>query len=105
MAEEQPTEAKKNETRLDFIGMDQVVALSADAFLVARAEDAFTILFFQNQIPEIRQGALGKGAKLDSKETKCIARITVSPSGFNKLLTSMAGTVGSKLVPGDDGEQ
>lgn len=83
---------------LDFVGMDKVVAVSADAFLVARGEDVLTILFFQNQIPEIKRATLGTGGQLDAQETKCIARITLSPSGFRKLLTSMAETSGFSLT-------
>jgi hypothetical protein len=104
MSDERPAieaEAEAEQQRLDFIGMDQVVALSSDAFLVAKGEDVFTILFFQNQIPPIKKGLLGQAGKLDSQETKCIARVTLSPIGFNKLLASMAGTVGAQLVPNE----
>lgn len=84
---EKPVEA--GEKRLDFIGMDQVVALYADSFLVAHMADVFSLFFFQNQVPPIKAGILGSASKLEAQQAKCISRIVISEAGFRKLLESM----------------
>jgi hypothetical protein len=81
------------EKRLDFVGMDQVVALYADSFLVAHMADAFTLFFFQNQVPSVKAGVLGSTSKLESAQAKCISRIVISETGFKKLLESMAKNI------------
>lgn len=93
------TEKADLEGQLDYIGVGDVQALYADAFLVVGAGEAFSILFFQNQIPDIQRGVVGSTGQIQTKTTKCIARLVLSPNGFDKLLEAMAGNRGFTLQP------
>ncbi|MGI8838658.1 MAG: hypothetical protein ACR2H4_18745 [Pyrinomonadaceae bacterium] len=89
-------------TQLDFVGADQVVVLSAEAFLVGRGEDIFHLGFYQNQVPDLRGLGLGQTAQTPFQKTKCVARIALSPIAYTKLLQSMAETAGFVLQPSEE---
>ncbi len=89
MAEEQakPEEQSPPE-ELEFIGMGDVPALHADAFFVLQSADSFTIYFFQHDIPNLKR-EIKKTEAISTKQTKCFARIAVSPMGFVSLTQAL----------------
>ncbi|SRR5713226_1120843 len=94
MADKPVDEAQK----LDFVGMEDVLAIYSDAFFVANAGDMFTIYFFQNQLPDVAQREIARTETIKLARTKCIGRIVVSPNGMAKLVDAMATNMGFTLV-------
>jgi hypothetical protein len=92
--------SEQEKEQLRFVGMDKVVGVFCDAFLLARKEDAFNIFIFQNQLEDFL-GNLGESTKMGSTETKCVARIVLTPTGLSKLFEAIALNLGIQLVPQD----
>lgn len=86
MADTEPQEEPMQE--IEFVGMGDVLALHADAFFVVQNGDNFTLCFFQHQYPDIKRETR-KTASVETKQSKCIARIAVSPTGFANLAQAL----------------
>ncbi|HEU4712682.1 MAG TPA: hypothetical protein VFS76_14010 [Pyrinomonadaceae bacterium] len=81
-------------SKINFVGIDQVASLYADSFIVASTGEMFILHFFQNSPPSIAGAELDKTSTREATQAKCFAKIVVSPNGFVKLLTAMAGQAG-----------
>jgi hypothetical protein len=94
-----PVSAAKDETplKLEFTGMDQLLAVYADAFLVTGTGGMFTLYFFQGQLPASFKGTLTQTEQLKTEQAKGVARIVVTPEGLHNLVKSMAQHVGLKV--------
>jgi hypothetical protein len=83
--------------KLDFIGMDQLLGVYADAFLVTATGGMFTVYFFQAQLPGSFTGTLTQTAQLKTEQAKAVARIVITPEGLGNLVKAMAGHAGLKV--------
>lgn len=98
MAEEaQPAEQQApvtaEEQQLNFLGMDQAVGIFADAFLLARKEDSYTIYFFQQTMSPDLTGVLRQTSTMEAAQAKCIGKIILSPQGAVKLAEGLAANL------------
>jgi hypothetical protein len=83
--------------KLEFIGMDQLLGIYADAFLVTKTGGMFTIYFFQNQLPESFTGTIMQTGQVETKQTKAVARVVITPEGTGNLVRALAEHVGLKV--------
>jgi hypothetical protein len=84
---------------LDFTGAENILALYADAFMVAKAQDGmFAVYFFQNQLPDLLQRQLRSQEDIKTTKTRCVSRIVLSPAGMRKLVEAMASNMGLAIV-------
>lgn len=90
MGKEQPNQPNEpaEEEEIEFVGMGDVLALHADAFFVLQNGDNFTLYFFQHHIPNLTR-EIKKTEAVPTKQTKCFARISLSPAGFVNLTQAM----------------
>ena len=95
---EQANAQPKTEPQLDFVGMDQIIGPFADAFLLARKEDAQTIYFFQQVLPPNYFTVLRETAQVEAPQARCVAKVILSPQGAFKLVEGLATNLGLKLV-------
>jgi hypothetical protein len=58
----------------EFYGMDQVLAVYADGYVVSRSGGAYTLYFFQSQLPD---GYTGDGQTTTNRH-KCVGRIVLA---------------------------
>jgi hypothetical protein len=91
--------------QLDFVGMQDVVALYADAFFVAKTGDAFSLYFFQNQLGDMVDRELKKTESVRVTKTKCFARIVITPSGLSNLVEALAANIGIEIVRTDSSDK
>jgi hypothetical protein len=96
MADEPKT---ADDETLDFIGMGDFPALHADAYFILQNGDNFTVGFFQHRYPDFLRRARGQKLQIKSNETKCIARISLSPLGFTNFANAIAAHIGCRLEP------
>ena len=94
MAEEDTTEAPE----LEFIGMADILAANADAFFVVGGGDSFTVFYFQHVVPDLKR-QIHKTEEMQTKQTKCFARIVMSPLGFVSFAKALASNLNCDLVP------
>jgi hypothetical protein len=87
----------KQPVKLEFIGMDQLLGVYADAFLVTKTGGMFTVYFFQNQLPESFTGTLMETGQVETKQTKAVARIVITPEAMGNLVRALAGHAGLKV--------
>jgi hypothetical protein len=88
-----------NDKQPEFYGMDQVLGVFADAFMVAKSDGAYTLYFFQSQLPD-RSGeaqATAYGTK-----HKCVGRIVLANQDtLAKFLGLLAKNCGATIqLPG-----
>lgn len=83
--------------KLEFTGMDQLLGIYADAFLVTATGGMFTVYFFQAQLPGSFAGTLTQTEQIKTEQAKAVARIIITPEGMSNLVKAMAGHVGLKV--------
>jgi|ERR1051326_4333192 len=98
--EEQPVAA--DEQQLTFLGMDQAVGIFADAFLLARKDDSYTIYFFQQTMSAELMDVLKRTHPMEAAQAKCIGKIILSLQGAVKLAEGLANNFGLKIVPAEE---
>jgi hypothetical protein len=91
-----PTQTERP-PKLEFVGMDQLLGVYADAFLVTKTGGMFTVYFFQAQLPGSFIGTLTQTEQIKTEQAKAVARMVVTPEGMVNLVKSMAGHVGLKV--------
>lgn len=94
MPQDQPKTGK--DTPTEFYGMDQVLGVFADAFMVAKSDGAYTLYFFQSQLPdklsdEGQNITYGRGHK-------CVGRIVLANQDtLDKFLGLLAKNRGATI--------
>jgi hypothetical protein len=83
--------------KLDFIGMDQLLAVYADAFLVTAAGGVYTLYFFQNQLPGKFTGTIMETGQVQTKESKAVARIVITPDALVSFVKALAAHAGLRV--------
>jgi hypothetical protein len=83
---------------LEFVGMADTLAINADAFFVVGGGDSFTVFFFQHVVPDLKR-QIHKTEEMQTKKTKCFARIVMSPLGFINFAKALASNINCDLVP------
>ena len=83
--------------KLEFTGMDQLLGIYADTFLVTKAAGMFSLYFFQTQLPGSLTGTLMQTEQLKTKQTKAVARIVITPEAMVNVVKAMAGHVSLKV--------
>jgi hypothetical protein len=83
---------------LEFVGMADTLAVNADAFFVVGGGDSFTVFFFQHVVPNLKR-QINKTESMETKQTKCFARIVMSPLGFINFAKALANNLNCDVVP------
>lgn len=84
-----------DDKELEFYGMDQVPAVFADGYLVARSGSAYTLYFFQSQLPDT---VTGEPTTTYGKRHKCVGRIVLTnEDSVDKFLGVLAKNRGATI--------
>jgi hypothetical protein len=85
-----------NDKKMEFYGMDQVPAVFVDGHIVAKAGSAYTVYFFQSQLPDpigSDEGQVTYGTR-----HKCVGRIVLAnDDSFDKFLVALAKNRGATI--------
>ena len=85
--------------KLEFTGMDQLLGVYADAFLVTATGGMFTVYFFQAQLPGSFTGTLTQTEQIKTEQAKAVARMVITPDAMGNLVKAMAGHLNLKVEP------
>jgi hypothetical protein len=82
-----------NNKQPEFYGMDQVLAVFADVYVVAQSGGAYTLYFFQSQLPETVEG-VGQ-TKTYGTRYKCVGKVVLaSKASLDKFLEVVKKNLG-----------
>jgi hypothetical protein len=89
-----------NDKQPEFYGMDQVLGVFADGFMVGKSDGAYTLYFFQSQLPD-RYSGEGQSTTY-GRGHKCVGRIVLAnQDALAKFLGLLAKNCGATIqLPG-----